>query len=67
MIFAPMAYVHQVGVFNKSIYQYMVGRVGQTVDPEVKLRRMKDRVLYVIDMIKQYDALNSFASKEIKG
>ena len=66
-IFAPMAYVHQVGVFNKSVYQYMVGRVGQTVDPEVKLRRMKDRVLYVIDMIKQYDALNSFASKEIKG
>ena len=66
-IFAPMAYVRQVGVFNKSVYQYMVGRVGQTVDPEVKLRRMKDRVLYVIDMIKQYDTLNSFVSKEIKG
>ena len=66
-IFAPMAYVRQVGVFNKSVYQYMVGRVGQTVDPEVKLRRMKDRVLYVIDMIKQYDTLNLFVSKEIKG
>lgn len=66
-IFAPMAYVRQVGVFNKSVYQYMVGRMGQTVDPEVKLRRMKDRVLYVIDMIRQYDMLNSFVSKEIKG
>ncbi|MGM9767305.1 MAG: glycosyltransferase family 2 protein [Candidatus Cryptobacteroides sp.] len=66
-IFAPMANVRQVGVFNAPVYQYMVGRAGQTIDEEVKLRRMKDRVSYVMDMIKQYDTLYSRSSKEVKG
>ena len=65
-IFAPMVYVRQVGVFNRPVYQYMVGRVGQTINPEVKLRRIKDRIIYVSDMIKQYDTLNLLATREIK-
>lgn len=65
-IFAPMAYVHQVGVFNTPVYQYMIGRAGQTMNPEVKSRRMKDRVSYVIDMVKQYDMLYSFVSNETR-
>ena len=61
-----MVYVRQVGVFNRPVYQYMVGRVGQTINPEVKLRRIKDRIIYVSDMIKQYDTLNLLATREIK-
>lgn len=66
-IFAPMAYVRTMGVFHRPVYLYMVGRAGQTIDPEVKLRKTRDRVSYVMGMIRKYDTLCSGASREIQG
>lgn len=65
-IFAPMANVRTVGIFNKPIYRYLVGRVGQTIDPVAKVRKMADRTKYVLDMINQYKQLVPFVSPEIR-
>lgn len=65
-IFAPMATVRTVGIFNKPVYKYLVGREGQTIDPMVKVGRMADRTKYVLDMIRQYDGLCLNVSPEIK-
>lgn len=65
-IFAPMAAVRTVGIFNKPVYKYLVGRAGQTIDPVVKVSKMTDRTRYVLDMIKQYDVLCPYATPEVK-
>lgn len=50
-----MVLVKTVGVFNKPVYKYLVGRAGQTVDPVVKIKKMADRVKCVYDMAVQYE------------
>lgn len=65
-IFAPMAAVQTVGIFNKPVYKYLVGRAGQTIDPVVKAGKMTDRTKYVLDMLRLYDALYQCVAPEIK-
>lgn len=65
-IFAPMSVVETVGVFNKSVYRYLVGRSGQTIDPKVKIKKMADRTKYVLDMIALYDKLCQSVGPEVK-
>lgn len=65
-IFAPMAYVKDVAVFNKPVYEYLVGRVGQTIDPVVKVKKMSERTKMVLDMIIQYDSIGNSVSPAIK-
>lgn len=65
-IFAPMAFVQTVGVFNKTVYKYLVGREGQTINPEIKLKKISDRTKCTLDMIIQYDKLNKKVSPEIR-
>ena len=65
-IFAPMAEIKSVGVFNKTVYKYLVGRAGQTIDPIVKIKKMADRTNFVLDMIKEYDRLSKSVCPEIK-
>lgn len=65
-IFAPMSVINTVGVFNKPVYRYLVGRSGQTIDPEVKIKKMSDRTKYVLDMIALYDKLCQSVEPEVK-
>lgn len=65
-IFTPMAAVRSVGIFNKAVYKYLVGRVGQTIDPAVKIKRMKDRAKCVLDMIIQYEMICQNITSEIQ-
>ena len=65
-IFAPMAVVRLVGLFNKPVYRYLVGRNGQTIDPMVKLRRMTERAQMVLGMIEQYEKLSLSVSSAVK-
>ena len=65
-IFSPMAYVKEVAVFNKPVYRYLVGRVGQTIDPKVKIKKMAERTTMVLDMIVQYENLSQNVCSEIK-
>ncbi len=65
-IFTPMATVRSVGIFNKPVYKYLVGRAGQTIDPVVKFKKIADRTKYVLDMVIQYDRLYPQVAPEIK-
>lgn len=40
LFIAPVLLSRHIHVFNSTIYNYLVGRTGQTVDPEIKKRNM---------------------------
>lgn len=65
-IFSPMATVKTVGIFNRPVYQYLIGRAGQTVDPAVKIKKMADRIKCVLDMTIQYEKLHTQVSPAVK-
>lgn len=65
-IFVPMAAVHNVGIFNKAVYKYWVGRAGQTIDPAVKLKKVTDRIKNVLGMIAQYDKIYNQVNPSVK-
>lgn len=65
-IFTPMAAVQNVGIFNKAVYKYWVGRAGQTIDPVVKFKKMADRTKYVLGMIAQYERIYNQISPAVK-
>ena len=65
-IFVPMAAVHNVGIFNKAVYKYLVGRAGQTIDPAVKLKKVTDRIKNVLGMIAQYDKIYNQVNPSVK-
>lgn len=65
-IFSPMATVKTVGIFNRPVYKYLIGRVGQTVDPAVKIKKMVDRIKCALDMAIQYERLYQKVSPAVK-
>ena len=65
-IFVPMAAVHNVGIFNKAVYKYLVGRAGQTIDPAVKFKKMTDHVKNVLGMIAQYGRIYNQVNPSVK-
>lgn len=62
-IFLPMIMVKSVACFERFVYKYLIGRAGQTVNPEVKVKSMKHTALCVADMIRGYEC----HKKEIAG
>lgn len=65
-IFTPMAVIRNVGIFNKAVYKYLVGRAGQTIDPAVKFKKMADRTKYVLGMIIQYDRIYNQVNQAVR-
>lgn len=65
-IFVPMAAVRNVGIFNKAVYKYLVGRAGQTIDPTVKFKKVTDRIKNVLGMIAQYDRIYNQVNPSVK-
>lgn len=53
-VFHPMSKVEKVYFFNKPIYKYLIGREGQTVDAEVKLKKVGDSVLGLTNQVKLF-------------
>ncbi len=56
-IFIPMISVRTVARFGIPVYEYMVGRSGQTVDPSVKARNVGQTARCVLDMAVQYECV----------
>lgn len=54
-IFEPMVAVDTVAVFDRYVYRYLVGRVGQTVDPAVKLKSVSHTVRCSLGMVAGYE------------
>ena len=54
-IFIPMISVKTVAGFDSPVYEYLVGRAGQTVDPAVKLKSIGQSVKCALDMARTYE------------
>lgn len=54
-IFIPMLAVKTVVCFDGCIYKYLVGRAGQTVNPDVKLKSVNHTLRCGLDMAVQYE------------
>lgn len=53
-IFIPMISVRSVAYFNKYVYKYLIGRSGQTINPEVKLKNLSHTRYCALEMAKMY-------------
>lgn len=56
-IFIPMADVKTVAIFNKIVYHYLVGREGQTMNQDIMIRKIGDRIKFTSDMVLIYDQI----------
>lgn len=56
-VFHPMSKVERVYYFKKPIYKYLVGREGQTVDYEVKLKRIDHTVQSLKNQLKIFKSI----------
>lgn len=66
-IFMPMLTVKTVACFEGCIYKYLVGRTGQTVNPEVKLKSISHTLHCGLDMAVQYERYKaSFEGQKIQ-
>ena len=54
-IFIPMITVKTVAYFDGYVYKYLVGRAGQTMNPEVKLRNITHTLRCALDMASVYE------------
>lgn len=54
-IFAPMTRIKTVSCFNKIVYHYLIGRMGQTMNTSIQIKRISDRILFNKDMIEFYN------------
>lgn len=54
-IFIPMVRVRSVRRFGKCVYRYLLGRVGQTMDPVIKRKHMNHIMVCVHGMLVAYN------------
>lgn len=54
-IFIPMVRVRSVRRFGKCVYRYLLGRVGQTMDPAIKRKHMNHIMVCVHGMLVAYN------------
>lgn len=53
-IFIPMQYVNTISYYKLDVYQYFLGRDGQTMDPKVENLKIKDKIVVVKKIILAY-------------
>ncbi len=54
-VFIPMVAVETVAHFDGVVYKYLIGRDGQTMSPDVKLRSVSHTVRCAVDMASAYE------------
>lgn len=66
-IFIPMSVVRTVIHYNDYVYKYLIGREGQTVDPNVKIKSIRHTLQCVLGMVDAYEQNKErFTGKPIK-
>lgn len=53
-LFLPMSTVNTFSYFPKTVYRYTVGRSGQTIDPDVFIRKIDDEIIGFRVMLNEY-------------
>lgn len=64
-IFTPMIHVSSIVYFNKVVYEYLIGREGQTMDIKVRIKSIKQMSNCLLGIIDDYNRYSSVASDEI--
>lgn len=55
--YRPMATVRKAYYWDHSVYNYLIGREGQSVDKSVALKRFNDDLIVTLAMVKAYDGM----------
>ena len=61
-----MIAVKTVSYFSKPLYQYLVGRDGQTMNPKVKARRISHIAECALSMCRDYERLRERVSSTLR-
>lgn len=64
-IFTPMIHVSSIVYFNKVVYEYLIGREGQTMDIKVRIKSIKQMSNCLLGIIDDYNRHSSVVSDEI--
>ena len=59
-IFTPMSRVNDVLYIPITVYQYLVGREGQTMDPQILLKNISHTIKGIYHMCEEYNKLNLY-------
>ncbi len=62
----PMAYVNSVAYFSLFVYRYLIGREGQTVALESRLRSIKQHAKMCLGLVDEYNKIYFKISEEKK-
>lgn len=60
-IFAPMTQINTISFFSKPVYKYLVGRVGQTMDPAIQAKQKSHLIKCIYGMVDSYSEYMSTA------
>ena len=62
-IFMPMSTVNTVYYLNIPIYKYLIGRPGQTVNPQIALRNINHTIIGIKAMLKEYLSKDNYSEQ----
>lgn len=62
-IFMPMSAVNTMYYINIPIYKYLIGRPGQTVDPQIAIRNINHTIIGIKAMLKEYNSRNNYSEQ----
>lgn len=63
-IFYPMQHVNSIIYYPINLYQYLLGRSGQTMNASVMIKSLNHQLLILQKMIMSYPSINNMACKE---
>ncbi len=53
-MFMPMAQVNTIAVFPKTVYRYLIGRIGQTVNPAMAYKNVNQLIIVMEKILRDY-------------
>lgn len=65
-MFYPMRFIKTISFFDLDIYQYLLGREGQTMDPKLSLKRYTCFAIILERMVYEYIQWNETLTESIK-
>lgn len=63
-IFLPMAYISSIWCYPISLYQYVVGREGQSIDTKVLLKNFSHETVGLFKMVNEYEKVLPICKKQ---
>lgn len=65
-IFSPMSQVHKISYFPQFLYLYLIGREGQTFDPQIWKKAFRNRIVVAEKLLYDYAQISGHSTKEVQ-